>query len=83
MSVKNLVAGEGDFTCVKEILGWILDTESGTVTFPERKLEELLTLVNIPVTQRRMGREDLEQLVEKNPLHAPCSAKGGGPPLPH
>ena len=33
--VKKLVAGEGVWTCVKEVLGWILDTEAGTVTLPE------------------------------------------------
>ena len=65
VSVKKLVAVEGDWTCVKEVLGWILDTEAGTVTLPERKLEELLPLVNIPPTQRRMGRKDLERLVGK------------------
>ena len=65
MSVKKLVTGEDDWTCVKEVLGWILDTEAGTVTLPERKLEELLTLVDIPPTQRRMGRKDLERLVGK------------------
>ena len=46
-------------------LGWILDTEAGTSTLPERKLEELLTLVGIPVTQRRMVRKGLERLVGK------------------
>ena len=65
VSVKNLVAGEGDCTCVKEVLRWILDTEAGKVTLPERKLKELLTLVGIPATQRRMGRKDLERLVGK------------------
>ena len=65
MSVKKLVAREGDWTCVKEVLGWILDTDAGTVTLPERKLEEILTLVAIPPTQRRMGRKDLERLVGK------------------
>ena len=65
MSVKKLVAGEGDWTCVKEVLGWILNTEAGTVTLPERKIEELLTLVNIPPTQRRMVLKDLEHLVGK------------------
>ena len=54
MSVKKLVAGEGDCICVKEVLGWILDTEAGKVTLPERKIEELLTLVDIPATWRRM-----------------------------
>ena len=60
MSMKKLVAGEGDWNCVKEVLGRILDTEAGKVTLPERKLEELLTLVDIPATQRRMGQKDLE-----------------------
>ena len=50
VSVKKLVAGEGGWTCAKEIMGWILYTEAGTVTFPERNLEELLTLVDIPAT---------------------------------
>ena len=46
-------------------LGWILDIEAGTSTLPERKLEELLTLVGIPATQRRMVRKGLERLVGK------------------
>ena len=32
VSVKKLVAGEGDWTCVNEVLGWILNTEAETVT---------------------------------------------------
>ena len=63
MSVKKLVVGEGDWTCVKEVLVWILNTVAGTVTLSERKLEDLLTLVGIPATQRRMGRKDLERQV--------------------
>ena len=59
------MAGEGDWTCVKEVLGWILNTEAGTVTLPERNLGDLLTLVDISTTQRRMGRKDLERLVGK------------------
>ena len=61
--MEQIVAGEGEWTCVKEVLGCILDTEAGTVTLPERKTEEILTLVDIPATQRRMGRKDLERLV--------------------
>ena len=57
--MKKLIAGEGGWTCVKEVLGWILDTEAGKVTLAERKLEELLTLMDIPATQRRMVRKDL------------------------
>ena len=61
--VKEIVAREGGWTCVKEVLGWILDIEAGTFTLLERNLEELLTLVGIPATKRRMGRKDLEHLV--------------------
>ena len=32
VSVKKFVVGEGGWTCVKEVLGWILDTEAGRVT---------------------------------------------------
>ena len=65
MSARNFVVVEGGWICIKEVLGWILDTESGTVTLSERKLEELLILANIPVTQRKMVRKDLESLVGK------------------
>ena len=65
MSVKNLLAGEGDWTCVKDILRWTLDTEAGTFTLPEKKIWQLLTLVDTPATQLRMVRKDLERLVGK------------------
>ena len=32
VSVKKLVAEEGDWICVKEVLGWILDTDAGTAS---------------------------------------------------
>ena len=63
--VKNILVGIGNYTCVKEVLVCTLDTEAGTVTLPERKLWELLTLVNIRETQRWMGQKDLECLVGK------------------
>ena len=65
VSVKNLLAGERGWTFVKEVLGLILDTEAGTVTLPERNIKELLTVVDIPVTQRRMGWKYLELLIGK------------------
>ena len=55
VSMKKIVMGEKGWTCVKEVMGWILDMEAGTVTLPDRKLEELLNLVDIPTTQCRMG----------------------------
>ena len=50
VGMKRLGAGEGGWNCSKEVLGWILDTEAGTVTLPERNIEELLTLVDISAT---------------------------------
>ena len=65
MLVKNLLAGEGDWERIKEDLGWIVDTESGTVALPERKLQELCNRLDIPTAQLRMGRKDLKLLVGK------------------
>ena len=44
-SFKKNMAGEGDCTCAKEVLGWTLDTEADTVTLLERKRHGLLTLL--------------------------------------
>ena len=68
MSVKKLLAGEGGWTCVKEVLGWILYTEAGTVTLLYRNIEEILTMVDIPATQCKIGRKALARLVGK--LHS-------------
>ena len=65
VSVNKLMAGEGDWTCKKEVLGWRIDTEAGTVDFPERKHLVLLQLLAIPTTQCQMGRKELELMVGK------------------
>ena len=33
---NNLWSGEGNWTCVKEVLGWMIDIEAGTVSLPEK-----------------------------------------------
>ena len=65
MAVKKLLAREGDWECIKEVLGWIIDTKAGTIALPERKLQELRDLLDIPTSQRRMGRKELEHLLGK------------------
>ena len=65
VSVKKLMAGEGDWTCKKEVLGWLINTEAGTVALPEQKHLEFLQLLTILATQRRMVRKELESLVGK------------------
>ena len=68
VSVKKLLAGEGDLECFKEVLGRIIDTKARTVALPERKLQEMRDLLGILTTQQRMGRKELERLVGK--LHS-------------
>ena len=65
MSVKTLLAREGDWECVKDVLGWIIDTKSGDVALLDHKLQDLQDLLEIPTTQRRMDRKDLERLEGK------------------
>ena len=65
VSVKNLMEGEGDWTCAKEVLGRIVDTKTGIVVLPERKLQEIRGLQAIPTTQRRMGGKYIKRLVRK------------------
>ena len=59
------MAGEGDWTCMKDVLGWLIYTEAGMVDLLERKNLELLKLLSIPATKRRMVRKELERLVRK------------------
>ena len=65
VGIKKLLTEEGDWTCIKEVLGWNIETEGGSVALLERKLQEILTLVDILATQRRMGQNELERLVGK------------------
>ena len=46
----------------------MIDTEAGKVALPDQKHPELLQLLAIPATQRRMGRKELKRLVRK--LHS-------------
>ena len=49
--IKKFLAREGNWTFIKEVLGWTIYTEAGKVTLLERKLQELLTRVIIPTTK--------------------------------
>ena len=65
VSVKKLMADKGDWACEKDIFGWLINTEVVTVALTEQKHLELLQLIVIPVTQRRMGWKKLVLLVGK------------------
>ena len=65
--VKKLLDGKGYWECVKEILSCIINTKAGAVALPDCKLQEIWALLDIPISQRRMGRNDMERLVGKLP----------------
>ena len=60
---QKILAGEGNWNCIKKVLGGTIEMEVGTVAFLERKLWKLLNLVGIPATQRCTDKKDLERLV--------------------
>ena len=53
-SVKKLKQGDADWGTCKTILGWILDTQSMTLSLPPRRMTRLAKiLASIPLTQKR------------------------------
>jgi hypothetical protein len=68
VSLKKALAGDGDWNTVKEILGWVIDTDSGTLRLLDKRLSDLRNLLNIPSSQRRISRKKLERLIGK--LHS-------------
>ena len=65
VSVKKLWAEVGNWTHIKEVLGWKIYIESCKVTIPEQKLQEILQLISIMDTQRRIGWKNIEHLIDK------------------
>ena len=61
--VKKLMAGDGEWTCFMEVLGWTLTTGEDTVALPYRNQEEILSLLDLPSTQRAIGWNDMEHLI--------------------
>ena len=47
ISLKKALHGDGSWLPVKEILGWILNTNQGTLQLPEKRRLELQELLNI------------------------------------
>ena len=65
VSLKKALQGDGDWKTTKEILGWIVNTDEGTLIISPKRKEELGTLLDIPPLQRRMSTKKLERLIGK------------------
>ena len=56
VSIKKLLEGDGSWSTIKLVLGWILDTESLTIRLPPHRVERLREILDeIPPTQRRIS----------------------------
>ena len=63
-SVKKLRKGDGSFTTVKVVLGWLLDTVAGTIELPPHRLERLMELLEaFPKSRKSCPKRELQRLV--------------------
>jgi hypothetical protein len=63
-SVKKLKQGDADWGTCKTILGWILDTQSMTLSLPPRRLARLAEiLASLPLTQKRTSIDRWHQVL--------------------
>ena len=65
VSLKKALVGDGSWKVTKEILGWIIDTEKGTIQLPPCRLVELKDLLDIPASLWRMSVKKLRALIGK------------------
>ena len=65
ISLKKVKAGDGYWSVSKEILGWMINSASGTISLSPKRITDLAILLNIPPTQHRMSRKKLERLIGK------------------
>ena len=63
--MKKAEAGDGDWSVIKEILGWIINSADGIISLSLKRIEDLDMLLNIPSKQHRMSRKKLERLIGK------------------
>lgn len=64
ISVSKLAKGDANWSSCKKILGWIVDSESMTLTLPPRRLQRLQELLDsIPHTQHRLALKTWHQLL--------------------
>ena len=62
ISLKKAAAGDRDWSVTKEILGWIINTSTGTLSLFPKHITNLNQLLD-PPTQRRMSHKKLERLI--------------------
>ena len=62
---EKALQGDGECAQVKEIFGWIIRNQDGTLRLPPKRLTELKILLAIHPYLRRMSNQKMEHLIEK------------------
>ena len=65
VSIKKALQGDGVWATTKEILGWIVNTNEGTLRLSPKRKADLGTLLDIPPSQCRISTKKLERLIRK------------------
>ena len=65
VGLKKVLAGEGDWSQVKDILSWIMNTQDSTLQLSSKHISDLRSQIAIPPTQHRIRRKKLEILIGK------------------
>ena len=65
ISLKKARAGNVNWSVSKEILGWIINSASGTFSLSPKRITHLSTLLDIPPAQHRISRKKLERIIGK------------------
>ena len=59
-SLKKAMQGDRDWVTTKDILVWIVNTDTGTLRLSPKRMAELVTLLDIPPSQRQISTKKLE-----------------------
>ena len=64
ISLKKLLQGDGSLETTKVVLGWLVDTVSGTIELPPHRVERLHEMLRaFPRSRRTCRKKDLHKLV--------------------
>ena len=58
-SLKKALAGDGDWSTIGEIAGWVIYTHHSTLTLSYKQRLELISLMKIPNSHRRTSIKNL------------------------
>ena len=64
-SLKKALARDGDWAKIKEVLGWVTNTHWGTLELSSKQRLELISLLDITNSQRRISTKYMERIIGK------------------